>query len=138
MTAASSNSIRISSQLTILSKVMLILLGLPISAVIAVQTQFTWWGILIALGLCAFCLWCSYMTVNAFLEEKHLVVKGLIKPPQHVPIESIQSVKMFRSKKHTYFYFKASDHKFLLISPVWGKEREALFALYEKLSTKPI
>lgn len=136
MTTAASNSIRISSQLTILSKILLILIGLPICAVIATQTQFVWWGVLISLGLVAFCLWCSYITVNAFLEEKHLVVKGLFKSAQQVPLESIQNVKVFRSKKHTYFYFKSTKHKFLVISPVWGKEREALFNLYEKLTSK--
>lgn len=138
MTTATSNSIRISSQLTILSKILLIIFGLPISAVIAIQTQFAWWAVLISLTLVALCIWFSYVTVNAFLEEKHLIITGLFKGNENVPLESIQSVKMFSSKKNTYFFFKATNHKFLVISPVWGKEREALFGLYEKFSSKPI
>lgn len=136
MTTTALNSIRISSKLTIPSKILSIALGLPISAVIAVQTQFAWWAVLISLGLIVFCLWCSYVTVDAYIEKNNLVIKGLFMTHQQVPFESIQSMKMFRSKKHTYFYFKATHHKFLVISPIWGKEKEALFELYGKISIK--
>lgn len=136
MNNSSTQSIRISSKLTILSKISLILIGIPISVIIATQTQFAWWAILISIALTYFCVWCSYKLVNAYLEPSLLVIKGLVKPSQQVPIDSIQSIKMFQSKKHTYFYFKTSEHKFLIISPIWGKEREALFELHQKYSNK--
>ncbi len=136
MTQNSQNPLRISSQLTILSKLLLIFLGLPISAIVSFQTQFAWWGILISFSLFAFCIWASYITVNAYLEEKHMIIKGLFKAQQRVPLESIKSVKKLRSRQHTYFYFTTTDLKFLVISPVWGKEKEALFSLYEKLTSK--
>lgn len=130
------NPISISSKITNFSKIALILLGLPISAVVAVETQYSWWGVLIGLGLAAFCIYIARITVNSQMEGETFLFKGLFQPQVQIPLSAVQSIQMFRSKKHTYFLISSRAHRYFVISPLWGSGREHLLRIYQEFQIK--
>ena len=122
---------RLSSQLTLLSKVAIILIGLPISAVIAVETQYAIWGIAISLLLMAFCVFFAIKTADLYKENDNLIFQKPMQGKVTVASHEVSKVKLFKSKKHTYLWFETAKGSFLVIAPMWGEERAALLKIHE-------
>jgi hypothetical protein len=131
----SAEPLRLSSKLTKVSKVLVLLLGIPIAFTIPHQTGYPIWAIGIFITLVGFCFYFSKISADAFLHADKIQFEGLFVSPNPVDLKQIEKIKQFKSKKHLYFYFKTKVGPFLVIAPLWGDGRKAILDLYEKASS---
>ena len=123
---------RVSSKITKLVKVLVILLGIPISFAIPANTVFLIWADLLFLILVLGCSYVSYVAADAYLGNDEVTFVGLLGKTTSVPIVNIVKIRRFQSRRNLYFYFSTSAGNFLVIAPMWGEGRNILNALYER------
>lgn len=127
--------IRISSKLTKFSKVMLIVLGIPIALTIPLQTAYAPWAILLGIVLVMFCVYFSKTASDAFLQHGKIEFEGLFGRKIHIGLNEISAIKRFKNRKHEYFFFRTPAGSYWVIAPLWGDGRAALLALFDKFKS---
>jgi hypothetical protein len=83
--------LRLSSRLTKISKVLVLLLGIPIAFTIPQQTGYPVWAIGIFIALVGFCFYFSKIAVDAFLHADKIQFKGLFVSPSPGVMDEQQS-----------------------------------------------
>ncbi len=126
---------RVSSKLTLFSKIMILVFGIPVSCVIAYESQYALWSIGVSLLMIALCLFFAVKTADLYKENETLVFQKPMTGRVSVNKHEIKKVKLFRSSKHTYLWFNTLKGSFLVIAPMWGDEREALLKIHSEYST---
>jgi hypothetical protein len=126
----SGQNTRLSSKLTKVSKVFLILFGIPISLTVSVQTHFAVWAILISVALIVFCVYFSYLTLDAFKQGDAIRFVGLFGSETIVERQNILKISRLRSRRNEYFFFTTAAAKFLVIAPLWGAGYDELNKIY--------
>lgn len=119
-----------SSKLTLLSKIMILVLGLPISGMVAIESHFAIWSLGISLLMMVFCLFFALKAADLYKENDSLVFHKPLQGKISVNSHEVKKVKLFKSRRHTYVWFETIKGSFLIIAPMWGKERDALLNIY--------
>ncbi len=126
---------QVSTKITKLTKILLIVLGIPISFSIPANTAYAVWAVLLFIVPSVACVYFSYICVDAFLSPTEIIFTGLTGKSKKITLNEIINIKRFRSRRNLYFYFYTTVGKFLVIAPMWGEERNLINDLYER-STK--
>jgi hypothetical protein len=122
---------RLSSKLTFLSKILILLIGLPISCVIVAETQYALRSFALAFIMAVFCTWFSFKTTELYKADTALTFKKTFQGEITVDHREINKIKFISTKKHSYLWFDTTKGTFLIIAPMWGTEKDALMKMYE-------
>lgn len=129
--------LRLSSKATLITKVLTLLVGIPVSSVIMFRTGYIWWADLIGISGVFFCVAFAYLAVDAFLHENDFLVSGLFESRSRIKLSGIQKIKKFKSRGQTYFYYQTPTKKFLIMCPLYGDGRKVLYKLYNEFQANP-
>ncbi len=133
---------RLSSKLTLLSKVTILLIGLPMSCVIAIESQYAIWSLAVTLILIVFCVFFAVKTADLYRENETYIFQRLGLGKVSVAPQEIGKIKHFKFQKYSYLWFETEKGSFLVIAPMWGEERTALLNIYDtyqsNLESKPV
>jgi hypothetical protein len=124
---------RLSSKLTLLSQVAILLIGIPVSCVIAVESQYAIWGLAVSLILITLCLFFGVKTSDLYQENEILIFKRPLQGKISVTPHEVLKIKLVKSNKHTYLWFTTAKGNFLVIAPLWGDEKSALLKIHGNL-----
>ena len=129
---------RLSSKLTTFSKILILLLGIPISCVIAVQTDYAVWGVGLSILLVCCCVFFALKTADLYKNNDVFVFKKFGASDTLVLFNEINKVKIFHSNKNTYLWFDTTKGSFLVIAPMWGDSKLALIDIYSQYKTQAL
>ena len=129
--------LRLSSKATLFTKVLTLLVGIPVSSVVMFKTGYVWWADLIGLAGISMCIAFAYFAVEAHLLDNDFLISGLFEKRRRVNLSAIQNIKKFKSRGQTYFYYQTPSEKFLIMCPIYGDGRKVLYKLYNEFQENP-
>ena len=127
--------LRLSSKLTMLTKVLTLLVGIPVSALIVFRTNYSWWGDILGLLCGALSVAFAYLAVDAHLTGNDFLITGLFETQKRVNLSAIQEIKKFKSRGQSYYV--TPNEKFLIMCPLFGDGRKVLYKLYNEFKENP-
>lgn len=129
--------LRLSSKGTLFTKVLTLLVGIPVSSVVMFKTGYIWWADLVGILGISICVAFAYLAVDAYLQDNDFLISGLFASRRRINLSAIQNIKKFKSRGQTYFYYQTPSVKFLIMCPVYGDGRKVLYKLYNEFQENP-